>query len=119
MHQPPTLLTQIGSLWTHTNPQFHQQKIIGHNIQPYDAGEELRTYKNGGHQDHDHTTTLKMLPFEVLFNDKSLVNKLSFAAVVPTFSITIDIKLEPYIDVQLQNYTRIIFKQCRRFTILL
>ena len=31
-------------------------------------------YTNGGHQDYDHTATLKILPFEVFFDEKSLGN---------------------------------------------
>ena len=40
-------------------------KNIVQNIQPCDAGDELRSYTNRVHQDYDHTTTLKMLPFTV------------------------------------------------------
>ena len=35
-----------------------RDKNIVQNIQPCDAVEELRAYKNGGHQNHDRTTTL-------------------------------------------------------------
>ena len=40
-----------------------RNKNIVQNIQHCDAGEELRAHINGGHQDYDHTSTLKMLPF--------------------------------------------------------
>ena len=42
-----------------------RNKSLVQNIQPCDSGEELRAYKNGGHQDYDHTATLKLLPFDV------------------------------------------------------
>ena len=87
-------------------------KNIFQNIQTCDAGEELRAYSNGGHQDYDHTKTLKMSPFEFFFNNKSLANKLYFAAVVSKFRITIGIELDQYINIHLNNFTRIIFKQC-------
>ena len=41
-----------------------RNKNIFLNIQPCDTWEELRAYTNVGHQDYDHTATLKMLPFE-------------------------------------------------------
>ena len=56
------------------NHQFHQKQKSCPKIQPYDAGEELMEYKNGGHQDYDHTATLKMLTFEFLFNAKLLMD---------------------------------------------
>ena len=34
-----------------------RNKSIFQNIQPYGAGEELRAYTNGGHQDYDNTKT--------------------------------------------------------------
>ena len=82
------------------------------NIQPCDAGEELRAYTNYVHQDYEHTATLKLLPFEVFFNEQSLANIISFATVASKVSITIDTELEPFINVHLHDVKRIIFKQC-------
>ena len=48
------------------------------------------TYTNVGHQDYEHTATLKMLPFEVFFNGKSLTKILSFDAVTPTLRISLE-----------------------------
>ena len=42
-----------------------RNKSLVQNIQPCDSGEELRAYTNVGHQDYDHTATLKLLPFDV------------------------------------------------------
>ena len=88
-------------------------KSLFQNIQPCDAGEELRAYTNGGHQDYDHTATLTLLPFEFFFNEQSLANILSFAAVASKFRITIDTEFDPFINVHLHDGTSIIFKQCR------
>ena len=41
-----------------------KNKNLVHKIKRCDAEEELRAYTNGGYQNHDHTATLKMLPFE-------------------------------------------------------
>ena len=41
-----------------------RNKNLVQSIQPCDAVEELNVYTNGGHQNYDHTTTLKHLPFE-------------------------------------------------------
>ena len=46
------------------------------------------------------------------FNEQSLANILSFAAVAAKFRIFIDTKLDPFINVHLHDGTRIIFKQC-------
>ena len=53
-----------------------------------------------------------MLHFEILFNDKSLTNIISFAVVASKFTIPINIELDPSINVHLYNITRIIFKKC-------
>ena len=42
-----------------------RNKNIVQDMQPCDAGEELRAYTNGGHQDYDHTATLKRLHIDV------------------------------------------------------
>ena len=89
-----------------------RSKILVQNIQPCYAGKELRAYTIGGHQDYDHTATLKLLPFEVFFNEQSLANILSFAAVASKFRIAIDTELYPFINVHLHYGTRIILKQC-------
>ena len=75
-------------------------------------GEETRAYKNGGQQEYEHTTTLRMLTFEVLFNGRNLANILSFHAVAYKFRITIDTELDPSINLHLHYGRRIIFKQC-------
>ena len=53
-----------------------------------------------------------MLTLEVFYNKNSLGNILSFTAVVCKFKITIDKDLYPFINVNLNNGTIIIFKQC-------
>ena len=84
---------------------------IVQNIQPCDSGEELRAYTNFGHQEYDHTATLKC-SFWIFFIEQSLAETLSFAAVASKFRITIDTELDPFINVHLHNSTRVIFKQC-------
>ena len=44
---------------------FIRNKNLVQNIQPCDAGEELRAYTKDGNQDYNQTATLKMLPFKV------------------------------------------------------
>ena len=68
--------------------------------------------QNGGHQDYDHTATLKLVPFGFL-NEKYLATILSFASVASEFRVIIDTELNPSINVHLHNGTRKIFKQCR------
>ena len=89
------------------------------NIQPCDTGEELRAYTTGVHQYYNNTTTFNMLPFEVFFNEQSLTNIISFAAVTSKFSITINTQLNPCINVHIHNATNIIFKQFGVFYIIL
>ena len=67
--------------------------------------------KNGGHQDYDHTTTLKTVHFEVLKNDKSLANIICFSTMAFKFRITINTEFYPSINIHLQYDTRIILKQ--------
>ena len=81
------------------------------NIQPCDAGEELRAYTNDGHQYYDHTETLSMLPFEKKKMNNPL-KKLSFDAGASKFRITINAELKSFIIIQLHEGTMIIFKQC-------
>ena len=52
-----------------------------------------------------------MLPFEVLFNDKSAANIIYFYSVASKFSVTIDTEVEPSISVHLRYGTRIILEQ--------
>ena len=85
---------------------------LAQNVQPCDAGEELRASTNGGHQNYDHTATLKNLPFGVFLNEQSLSNILLFDAVESKFRITIDTELDPSINIHLNYGTRVIFKQC-------
>ena len=40
-----------------------RNKSLVQNIQPCDAGEELRAYTNHVHQDYDHTSTFKIVTF--------------------------------------------------------
>ena len=94
------------------NHQLHQNQFFVLDIQPFDAGEDLRAYTNVEHQDYDHTTTLKISPWNFFFNDISLVDILFFAAVASKFSITIDTELDPSINVQLQDGKRKILNQC-------
>ena len=58
-----------GHLLSH---QFHQKQESCPKIQPCDAVEELRAYTNGGHQDYDHTATLKMSPSDFFKMDNPL-----------------------------------------------
>ena len=90
-----------------------RNKSLVQNFQPCYVGEEPRAYTNGGHQDYDHTATLKMLPFEDFLNEQSLANILSFATVASKFRITNETELDPLINAHLHDGTRIIFKQCR------
>ena len=53
-----------------------------------------------------------MLPFEFLFNEQYLTNILSFAVVASKFRITINAELEPSINLNLNDGTRMVFKQC-------
>ena len=53
-----------------------------------------------------------MLPFEFFFNKKSLKIILPFAAVASKSRITINMELEPSINVHLHYGTRMIFKKC-------
>ena len=50
----------------------HKQRFCCPNIQPYDAGEELRSYTNGGHKDYEHTVNFKMLLLYVSFMSNPL-----------------------------------------------
>ena len=52
-----------------------------------------------------------MLTFEFFLNEQSLAKIISFTAVASKFRITIDTELDPFINVQLHNDTRIIFKK--------
>ena len=47
-------------------------KNLVYSIHPCDAGEALRAYTNGGHQDYDHTATFKIWPFEVYLMSNTL-----------------------------------------------
>ena len=67
-------------------------------------------YTNVRHQDYYHTATLKVLPFEVFFNEKFFKKILSFPPVASKFSIAINTKLYPTINVYLHGGTSIIFK---------
>ena len=80
---------------------YIRNKNLVQNIQTCDAGEEIRTYKNGENQDHDHIATFKILPFEVLFNKKSLASIHVFDAAASKFKIAIDIELYPSINAPL------------------
>ena len=80
----------------------------------YDAGEELRAYTNVEHQYFNYTANIMMLEFKVFYNKRSLVNILSFAAVMRKFGITIDTALYPAINVNLNYGTTIIFNKCSR-----
>ena len=69
-------------------------------------------YNNGGHQDYNYTTTMKMLIFEVLCNKNSLVNILSLSAVVRIFKISIYADIDSVINVHLDYGTNIKLKHC-------
>ena len=68
-------------------------------------------YTNGEHRDYDHTATLKMLSFEVFFNEKSLANILYFVSVDSKFRITIDTELDSFINIHLHYGKRVIFNK--------
>ena len=69
-------MDSIGHMLNH---QFRQKQESF--IQPCDTGEVLTAYTNGGHQEYDHTTTFRILPFEIFFYEKYLADILSFDAV--------------------------------------
>ena len=53
-----------------------------------------------------------MLPFEVFLNEQSLANILAFSVVASKLRITINTELDPFINLYLNNGTKIIFNQC-------
>ena len=48
----------------------------------------------------------------MIFNEQSLANILSFAAVASKFRITINTELDPFVNLNLHDGTRIIFREC-------
>ena len=60
-------------------------------------------------KNYDHTATFKILPSEVLFNEKYFANILFFSAAASKFRFTIETELEPSSNAHLHNGTRIIF----------
>ena len=61
------------------NNHLHHKNNLVQNIQSCDAGEELRSYTNGGYQDYDHTATLKcyILRFSLMRNSSRMYSPLS------------------------------------------
>ena len=72
----------------------------------------MRVYTNGGCQDYNQKGTLKILPFEVYFNDDSLANILLLAEVTKYFQVTMDSKNDPTIIVHVSPTSIIRFSKC-------
>ena len=75
--------------------------------------------RNSGNTQMDYTKTmntaqpLKFYPLKFKKNAQSLTNTLSFAVVASKFRITIDTELDPSINTNPHDGTKIILKQCR------
>ena len=74
--------------------------------------EVMHVISNGGSQDYDAVGTLKLFPFNVYFNPKSLANILSLAQVQNMFRVTMDTAEEPTMMVHLSDDLILKFTQC-------
>ena len=91
---------------------YTRNKILVQNIQPCDTGEELRAYTNGGHQDYEHTVTLKWFPFWIFKWTIPCKHTFLCRGGVQV-RIIINTELNLFINVQLHDGKIIIFKKCR------
>ena len=67
-------------------------------------------YTNGGHQDYNYTSTMKMLPFRAPPPKNPIANILYFAAVAHILRITIDTYTDYVVNTNIDNGTIIKFK---------
>jgi hypothetical protein len=77
-----------------------------------DSEEVMRVFTNGGSQDYSEIGTLKLFPFNVYYNPRSLANILSLTQVSEMFRVTMDTDDAPTMMVHVSPDIILRFQQC-------